>query len=68
MSEHLRGSIAWTSAGCAELLSILVEVAQSKINEFDIVVADQDVLRFNISMGNAQRMQIFYCSQYLLKI
>ena len=68
MSEHLRGSIAWTSTGCAKLLSILIEVAQSKINEFDVVIADQDVLRFNISMGNAQRMQIFYCSQYLLKI
>jgi hypothetical protein len=50
------------------LLAGLVEVAQSEVNElYDILATDEDVLGFNISVGDPERMQIFDGVEKLLK-
>lgn len=69
LGQHFGGRVARTAARCRQLLTGLIEVAESEVYKFDgLVFPNQYILRFQISMGDAQLMQILYRIDKLLKI
>jgi hypothetical protein len=69
LGEHFGGSVARTATSRGELFILLVEVAESEIDELDgVVLADEDVLGFEVAMCNSQGVQILDCVEQLLEI
>lgn len=52
-SNHLRRSVARTTTGCLESFVLLIDVRQSEVDDFDvIVIIKKQVLRFQVSMAD----------------
>jgi len=65
-ADHLGRRIAGTSTSGLEQLVVFVEVAEPEVHNLDIViVVEQKVLRFQISVAHAQLVNVFNATQNL---
>ena len=59
-SDHLRCSVAWTTACGFEHFTILIHVRQAEVNYLDIVlIIKKQVLRLQVTMTDAYFMNVF---------
>lgn len=66
--NHFRSSIARTTTCSFQSLVGLISVAQSKIYDFNVVlVVQQQVFRFKVSMANTTPVDILNPTYYLLE-
>lgn len=57
--DHLGSGVAWRSTSSLESLSLLVGVGQAKVNQLQILlVVEQEIFRLQISVHNAQLVQV----------
>ena len=67
--QHLGSSIARTSTRSGQLLSFLVQIAESKVYQLDsIVTVNHDVLGLNVPMSDSKRVQVLDCIDKLLEV
>ena len=68
-SDHLWCCVARWPAGCLKLLSRFISVAESEINNFDIVLkVEEKIFGLEISVSDLEISQIFYSGDYLLDV
>lgn len=68
LNQHFRRSIARTTTWSKQFLCLLIEVTQSEVNKFDIIlVIKQDIFRFDIAVCDSNWMQILYSIYKLLE-
>lgn len=66
-SDHLGRRVAGTTARRLQHLALLVHVRQAKIDNLDIVlVIQKEVLRFQITVTDADLVDVFDAGDYLL--
>lgn len=65
--DHLWCSVARTAASCLEAFSLVVKVAQAKVDNFDgVVVVEQQIFRLQVSVHNAQFVDVLDARDDLL--
>jgi hypothetical protein len=68
-AEHFRRCIAWTSTRSAEHFSPGIDIAESEVNNFDVILKIQKyIFRLEVSMDDPDLVQILNCVEQLLEI
>lgn len=66
--NHLRSSIAWTTTCCFQRISLVIHVGETEVNDLNIVlVIEEQVLRLQVSVANANFMDVFNARYNLLE-
>lgn len=65
---HLRGGVTGRAAGSFQLLSFLVGVGKTEINDFDVFFSvEQNVFRFEVSVDNTDLVDVFDAGNELVE-
>ena len=65
-SDHLWGSIAGTTTGCFKFLTLFIEIAETEIDKFDVVVViEKKVLWLQVSVDDPKFMDVLDAGEYL---
>ncbi len=67
-AEYLwRGVVGTATTGC-QTLAVPHEVAQSEINDFNLTLVDQDVLRLQVPVRNQVLVAVTHACEYLFEV